>query len=227
MTTNFPPARSCKTSRNFAGTASRPLLSRVSDVTPRNTYAPEKSSSPTITHFFPLGRTIVKTFHTVKREIWDFAFRTMTYREDFRLLSGLLSNQFLNSRIELIYEVISRKNNGNACRTGTTGGMVSSLDRLGGEDVKLACKPGSVQGDFPLGQSFLSTTGCPVAPAAYPGAARATLSLPYLALLRMGFGVPFLLPEARWALTRRSCDRPHPCGTRTVSPSPDPTPSRY
>jgi len=70
-----------------------------------------------------------------------------------------------------------------------------------GEDVKLACKPGSVQG-VTLGQSFLSTIGCPMAPAAYPGAARATLSLPYLALLRMGFGVPLLLPGARWALTR-------------------------
>ena len=68
-------------------------------------------------------------------------------------------------------------------------------------EVKLAYKPGSVQG-VTLGQSFLSTIGCPMAPAAYPGAARATLSLPYLALLRMGFGVPFLLPEARWALTR-------------------------
>jgi len=67
--------------------------------------------------------------------------------------------------------------------------------------VKLACKPGSVQG-VTLGQSFLSTIGCPMAPAAYPGAARATLSLPYLALLRMGFGVPPLLPETRWALTR-------------------------
>jgi len=67
--------------------------------------------------------------------------------------------------------------------------------------VKLACKPGSVQGAT-LGQSFLSTIGYPMAPAAYPGAARATLSLPYLALLRMGFGVPPLLPETRWALTR-------------------------
>ena len=34
---NLPPARSCSTSRNFAGTASRPLLSSVSEVTPRNT----------------------------------------------------------------------------------------------------------------------------------------------------------------------------------------------
>jgi len=66
--------------------------------------------------------------------------------------------------------------------------------------VKLAYKPGSVQGD-PLGQSFLWADGCPAAQAAYPGAARATLSLPYLALLPMGFGVPFLLPGPRWALT--------------------------
>jgi len=80
--------------------------------------------------------------------------------------------------------------------------------------VKLACKPGSVQG-VTLGQSFLSTIGCPMAPAAYPGAARATLSLPYLALLRMGFGVPLLLPGARWALTRSPAwmaGRHAPCG---------------
>ena len=90
--------------------------------------------------------------------------------------------------------------------------------------MKLACKPGSVQG-LPLGQSFLSTTGCPMAPAAYPGAARATLSLPYLALLRMGFGVPFLLPETRWALTR-SRPKGLPPRTfsvaRTISPLPEP-----
>ena len=78
--------------------------------------------------------------------------------------------------------------------------------------MKLTYKPGSVQGKRPLGQSFLWAAGYPVAQAAYPGAARAALSLPYLALLRMGFGVPSLLPGPRWALTppfhhRRSRER--------------------
>ena len=83
---------------------------------------------------------------------------------------------------------------------------------IGASEVKLTYKPGSVQGKNPLGQSFLWAASCPAAQAAYPGAARAALSLPYLALLRMGFGVPSLLPGPRWALTppfhhRRSRER--------------------
>src|SRR5690606_40008942 len=52
------------------------------------------------------------------------------------------------------------------------------------------------------GQSFLLAPRRHGAPAAYPGAARATPLLPYLALPRMGFAVPVLLPVPRWALTR-------------------------
>jgi len=58
---------------------------------------------------------------------------------------------------------------------------------LGGE---LACKPGSVVRLAAPRQSFIWAPGCPVALATYPGAARATLSPPYLVLLRMGFAVP-------------------------------------
>jgi len=92
------------------------------------------------------------------------------------------------------------------------------------ERAKLACKPGSVEYLAAPRQPFIWAGSCLPAQATYPGTARAALSPPYLVLLRMGFAVPLLLPEARWALTRRSCDRPRPCGTRTVSPSPDPTP---
>ena len=67
--------------------------------------------------------------------------------------------------------------------------------------MKPAYKPGSVQEREPLRQSFLWADGYPAAQATYPGAARATLSLPYLVLLRMGFGMPSLLPGPRWALT--------------------------
>ncbi|AKU13689.1 hypothetical protein AzCIB_3796 [Azoarcus sp. CIB] len=51
------------------------------------------------------------------------------------------------------------------------------------------------------GQSFLWGPCYHGALAAYPGAARATPLLPYLALPRMGFTVPVLLPVLRWALT--------------------------
>ena len=57
------------------------------------------------------------------------------------------------------------------------------------------------------GQSFLLVTCCHATPAAYPGAARATPMLPYLALPRMGFAVPVLSPVLRWALTPPF----HPC----------------
>lgn len=89
---------------------------------------------------------------------------------------------------------------------------------------KLACKPGSVEYLAALRQSFIWAGSYLLAQATYPGTARAALLPPYLVLLRMGFAVPLLLPEARWALTRQPCDCPRPCGTRTVSPSPDPTP---
>ena len=92
-------------------------------------------------------------------------------------------------------------------------------------EEKLACKPGSVEHLSAFRQSFIWAGSCLPARATYPGTARAALLPPYLVLLRMGFAMPLLLPETRWALTRRSCDRPCPCGTRTVSPSPDPTPS--
>jgi len=86
--------------------------------------------------------------------------------------------------------------------------------------TKLACKPGSVERLSAFRQSFIWADSCLTARATYPGTARAALLPPYLVLLQMGFAMPPLLPEARWALTRRSCDRPRPCGTRTVSPSP-------
>jgi hypothetical protein len=89
--------------------------------------------------------------------------------------------------------------------------------------VKLACKPGSVEHLAAPRQPFIWAGSCLSAQATYPGAARAALSPPYLVLLRMGFAVPFLLPETRWALTLQSRDRHAPCGAHTVSPSPDPT----
>lgn len=45
------------------------------------------------------------------------------------------------------------------------------------------------------GQSFISASRYREALAAYPGALRATSTPPYLALPRMGFTVPALLPE--------------------------------
>lgn len=64
--------------------------------------------------------------------------------------------------------------------------------------------------DAAIGQSFLWTPRCRDVLAAYPEAARATPSLPYLALPRMGFAVPALLPVLRWALTRRYWIDPQP-----------------
>ncbi len=75
---------------------------------------------------------------------------------------------------------------------------------------KLACKPGSVEHLSAFRQSFIWAGSYLPARATYPGTARAALLPPYLVLLRMGFAVPLLLPETRWALTRRSCDRPRP-----------------
>ncbi len=75
------------------------------------------------------------------------------------------------------------------------------------------------------GQSFLLAPCYHDAPAAYPGAARATPWLPYLALPRMGFAVPVLLPVPRWALTRsrlRALRNHADARLRTVSPLPDP-----
>ena len=84
-------------------------------------------------------------------------------------------------------------------------------------EVKLACKPGSVEHLAVRRQSFIWADSCLPARATYPGAARAALSLPYLVLLRMGFGMPSLLPGPRWALTppfhhRRSCTLRRSCG---------------
>ena len=63
---------------------------------------------------------------------------------------------------------------------------------------KFADKPGSVgQPRTVIGQSFLWEPRYHGPLAAYPGAARATPSLPYLALPRMGFTVPVLLPVPR------------------------------
>ena len=77
------------------------------------------------------------------------------------------------------------------------------------EKGKLACKPGSVEHLAAFRQSFIWAGSCLPARATYPGAARAVLSPPYLVLLRMGFALPPLLPEARWALTLRPDGRPH------------------
>jgi len=47
--------------------------------------------------------------------------------------------------------------------------------------------------------------------------------LPYLALPRMGFAVPFLLPETRWALTLQPLARlQHALRHATISPLPAP-----
>ena len=75
---------------------------------------------------------------------------------------------------------------------------------------KLACKPGSVEYLAVFRQPFIWAGSYLPARATYPGTARAALLPPYLVLLRMGFAVPPLLPDARWALTRRSRDRPRP-----------------
>lgn len=78
----------------------------------------------------------------------------------------------------------------------------------------------------PTGQSFLLAPRYRDAPAAYPGALRAASPPPYLALPRMGFAVPSVLPRPRWALTRRDSrparDFAH-APPRTVSPLPDPS----
>ena len=79
-----------------------------------------------------------------------------------------------------------------------------------GNKGKLACKPGSVECLAAFRQSFIWAGSYLPAQATYPGTARAALLPPYLVLLRMGFTLPFLLPETRWALTRRSRDRPQP-----------------
>jgi hypothetical protein len=76
----------------------------------------------------------------------------------------------------------------------------------------------------PAGQSFLWATRYRDALAAYPGALRATSTPPYLALPRMGFAVPVLLPVLRWALTRQRLRPAHALACawpRTVSPLPD------
>jgi hypothetical protein len=82
--------------------------------------------------------------------------------------------------------------------------------RGGRRGEKLACKPGSVEHLSAFGQSFIWAGSYLPARATYPGTARAALLPPYLVLLRMGFAVPLLLPETRWALTLRSYDRPRP-----------------
>jgi hypothetical protein len=88
-------------------------------------------------------------------------------------------------------------------------GGASQLEFPGGKE-KLACKPGSVEYLAAFRQSFIWAGSYLPAQATYPGTARAVLLPPYLVLLRMGFAMPLLLPEARWALTRRSCDRSRP-----------------
>ena len=67
-----------------------------------------------------------------------------------------------------------------------------------------------------IGQSFILAPRYRGAPAAYPGATRATPLPPYLALLRMGFAMPVLLPVPRWALTPpfHPCLIPHRAGHR-------------
>jgi hypothetical protein len=71
-------------------------------------------------------------------------------------------------------------------------------------DVQPAYKPGSVgRLDDPSGRSFLSEYSRPYPLAAYPrrlGREGRSLAA-YLALLRLGFTVPFMLPRTRWALT--------------------------
>ncbi len=78
---------------------------------------------------------------------------------------------------------------------------ISQSEFPGGKE-KLACKPGSVEYLTAFRQSFIWAGSYLPARATYPGTARAALLPPYLVLLRMGFAVPLLLPEARWALTR-------------------------
>src|SRR5260221_11381335 len=97
--------------------------------------------------------------------------------------------------------------------------ILNVYSRIRGQDTratsfqqkkKLACKPGSVESLAAFRQSFIWAGSYLPARATYPGTARAALLPPYLVLLRMGFALPLLLPETRWALTRRSCDRPRP-----------------
>jgi hypothetical protein len=67
-----------------------------------------------------------------------------------------------------------------------------------------AYKPGSVEWFVkPSGRSFLSKHGRPCSLAAYPWRFdREGLSLAtYLALLQLGFTMPFMLPRMWWALT--------------------------
>src|SRR5215471_14474091 len=106
--TSLPPARSCSTSRNLAGTASRPLLSSVSEVTPRNTQPPDYRGSPTIPHFFPLGGTIDKRLGWVKLKMLDFAFWTMTYHGERRKHFARLQRFNKNRTIEGLMNVTSR-----------------------------------------------------------------------------------------------------------------------
>jgi hypothetical protein len=68
--------------------------------------------------------------------------------------------------------------------------------------AKLADKPGSV-----VDSHSSKAPSYPGARATYPGTARATLSFPYLVLLRMGFDVPSVSPPTRCALTAPF----HPC----------------
>ena len=88
------------------------------------------------------------------------------------------------------------------------GSRLSSANTCAGKG-KLACKPGSVEYPAVFRQSFIWAGSCLPARATYPGAARAALWPPYLVLLRMGFAMPLLLPEARWALTPQPGGRPH------------------
>ena len=81
------------------------------------------------------------------------------------------------------------------CGNARTCRFVSYQEMRG--KAKLACKPGSVRPLSKSRQSFIWAASRLAARATYPGAARATLSLPYLVLLRMGFALPFLLPETR------------------------------
>ena len=76
----------------------------------------------------------------------------------------------------------------------------------GSSPISRVLSSGPVE-DRPAGQSFLWTTCCHAAQAAYPGTPRAASTSPYLALPRMGFTVPSLLPVPRWALTPPF----HPC----------------
>ena len=72
------------------------------------------------------------------------------------------------------------------------------------------------------GQPFLWDRRCRRPLAAYPGAARATPTLPYLALPRMRFAMPSVLPRPRWALTPAALARRRRALRRaTISTLPD------